>query len=365
VDLSQLFEIYPPEPRATMPVGLRVNGHIYAGSLTGADPVSGAIESDPGLQLMHALALLRHAIERGGGGLEHVRRVVATVADPADGMLVEETLSESLRGAEIDIDVAPLPSGQLVRLDAFAALKEEPERPELLYAGELLMGVRIGDIVFSAGVTAADPETGVITGDTGAQMRAAFANLDRLLDEAGLYRDAILRIGGYLRDLGEKDVLNEAMVETFPDARQKPVHKYVPATLPPGVNVSLQVIARSGVGREIIEIEGIKHNDPISLGARAGNLVISSRVQARLEPNAEAQAERLVESHARKVLEHIGGELRHVTQATWGIGDPAYAAGVARVMQRHWPEATPDTQIMEADFPHSGLPRLEFIALLD
>jgi hypothetical protein len=71
-----------------------------------------------------------------------------------------------------------------------------------------------------------------------------------------------------------------------------------------------------------------------------------------------------VESHARAVLQHAVGDLQHVTQATWGIGDPAFAVDIAGVMQRYWPTRTPDVRIMEADFPHSGLPRLEFIALL-
>jgi 2-iminobutanoate/2-iminopropanoate deaminase len=365
VDLRQLFEIYPPQPRATMPLGLRVNGHIYAGNLTGANPVSGAIELDPTLQLMQALSLLRHAVERAGGGLEHVRHVIAGVADPADGEPVELTLSDSLRGAEIETDVTPLPPGILVRLDVFAALVDDRERPELLRIGLMPAGFRIGDIVFSAGVTAADPDTGAVSGDTESQMAAAFANLDRLLAEAGIDRGAVLRIGGYLRDLGEKDVLNHAMVAAFPDAAQKPVHKYVPASLPPGVNVSLQVIARGGVERRIIEIDGIEHNDPISLGAKAGNLVVSSRVQGKPAEDAEAQAERLVESHAGTLLRHAGGDLRHVTQATWGVGDAAYVEDIATVMQRHWPEKRPDVQVVEADFPHSGLPRLEFIALLD
>jgi hypothetical protein len=143
------------------------------------------------------------------------------------------------------------------------------------------------------------------------------------------------------------------------------VHKYVPVALPPGVAVSLQFIARLGVEREIIEIEGIKHNDPISLGAKAGNLVVSSRVQGRLMPDAALQAERLIESHARTVLRHVGGDLQHVTQTTWGIGEPSYAEDIAGVMKRHWPGGMPDVRVMQADFPHSGLPRLEFIALLD
>jgi hypothetical protein len=34
-------------------------------------------------------------------------------------------------------------------------------------------------------------------------------------------------------------------------------------------------------------------------------------------------------------------------------------------MQRAWPVAGPDLRVIEADFPHSPLPRLEFIAVLD
>jgi enamine deaminase RidA (YjgF/YER057c/UK114 family) len=93
--------------------------------------------------------------------------------------------------------------------------------------------------------------------------------------------------------------------------------------------------------------------------------VVSSRVQARLMENAEAQAERLVESHARTVLRHIGGDLANVTQTLWGVGDIAYADDIARVMARHWPAGLPDVAVVEAEFTHSGLPRLEFTALLD
>ena len=348
-----------------MPLGLRVNDHLYIGNLTGADPVSSALLPDAPGQLRNALSLLRRAMEGAGLGLADMRRVMATVADQADGEAVEDTLRDSLRGAYIGTDVGPLPPGYLVRLDAFAAHRDDAIRPQLLLADRTPAGVRIGDVMFSPSITAANPETGEVVGDTATQLRAAFTNLDRVLAGAELGRDSILRISGFLRDLGEKDVLNAAMVQAFPDATRKPVHKYVPAVLPPGINVSLQVIARDGENREILEIDGIKHNDPISLGARVGNLVVSSRVQGRLAENAESQAEQLVDSHARRVLQHIGGDLQHLTQAVWGIGDPSYADDVARVMERHWPSRLPDIRYIEADFPHSGLPRLEFIALLD
>jgi enamine deaminase RidA (YjgF/YER057c/UK114 family) len=349
-----------------MPLGVRVNEVLYAGNLTGAHPVTGAISPDANVQLNQALGLLAGAVQRAGGSAVTLRKLHACVAREEDAAWVMRALLELAPMATVSADVAFLPPGQLLRLDAFAALdRDEDLDADLIFLGATPAAARIGDVLFSAGVSAADIETGALLGDTQTQMVAAFDNLDRLLTAAGTDRRSILRVGGYLPDLSEKDVLNEEMVQRFPVASRKPVHKYVPAVLPQGVAVSLQFIARLGAEREIIEIEGIKHNDPISLGAKAGNLVVSSRVQGRLLDDAAQQAERLIESHARTVLRHVGGDLQHVTQTTWGIGEPSYADDIASVMQRYWPAKMPDLRIIEADFPHSGLPRFEFIALLD
>jgi 2-iminobutanoate/2-iminopropanoate deaminase len=364
--LTQLYELYPAPPRATMPLGVRVNDVLYVGNLTGADPVTGAISPDANVQLDRALRLLGRAVQRAGGTPASLRKLHAGLANEQDAAWVTRALLELAPMATVSVGEAFLPAGHLLRLDAFASLGGGDELDAaLIFLGSAPVGARIGDVLFSAAVIAADAETGALLGGTAAQLAAAFDNLDRLLVAAGTDRRSILRISCFLPDLIEKDLLNAEMVRRFPDAVQKPVHKYVPSTLPPGVAVSLQFIARLGVERKIIEIDGIKHNDPISLGAKAGNLVVSSRVQGRLMADATQQAERLVESHARTVLQHAGGDLRHVRQTTWGIGDPAYAVDIAGVMQRYWPVQTPDLRIIEADLPHSGLPRLEFIALLD
>jgi hypothetical protein len=138
----------------------------------------------------------------------------------------------------------------------------------------------------------------------------------------------------------------------------------VPAALPRGVSFSLQALALISNDRRIVEMEGVRHNDPISLGAIAGNVFVSSRVQGRLEAGPREQAARLIE-HTRRLVEHVGGRLEDVTQTTWGIGDPAFAAVVTEECARAWPgEAAPQLQITEADFPHSPLPRVEFTALI-
>jgi enamine deaminase RidA (YjgF/YER057c/UK114 family) len=226
--------------------------------------------------------------------------------------------------------------------------------------------VRIGPLLWAPCLTAANPADGTMPeGGIEAQVGGAFDNLERLLEREGVDRRQLLRIAGYMRDLKDKDLLNAEMVARFPVWSEKPVHKYVPAALPPGVEFALQAIAVEGEERRILEIEGIKHNDPISLGAQVGNVFVSSRVQARLESDASAQTARLIESHARRLVEHIGGTLDDVTQMVWGIGEPAFEADVRAKCSKHWSgESMPRLEVMLADFPHSPLPRLEFIALL-
>jgi enamine deaminase RidA (YjgF/YER057c/UK114 family) len=218
--------------------------------------------------------------------------------------------------------------------------------------------VTIGPVLWAHNVTAADPVHGSMPdGGIEAQAEVAFDNLERLLERAGVGRGQLLHIVGYMRDLKDKDVLNVAMVARFPDPSQRPVHKYVPAALPEGVEFALQALAVDGAERRIIEMEGIKHNDPISLGAVAGNVFVSSRVQARLEPTAREQAARLIDGHARALMEQIGGSLTDVTQLVWGIGDPAFEADVLEECSQHWPpERMPRVDIIEAAFPHSPLP---------
>jgi enamine deaminase RidA (YjgF/YER057c/UK114 family) len=269
-------------------------------------------------------------------------------------------------GLNVYDDCRRLAPGQHVRID-FTAASSQSEWTARIQSAEVLSppdAVHIGPVLWTPMVTAAHDPDGAMPRGIEAQVQGAFDNLERLLDRAGIGRGQILRIAGYMRDLKDKDLLNNAMVERFPVWSEKPVHKYVPSALPEGVELALQALAVDGGERRILEIDGIKHNDPISLGALVGNVFVSSRVQARLEPTAREQAARLVESHARRLVEEVGGSLQDVTQLLWGIGDPAFEADVRDECAQHWPPGDLRVDVVQAPFAHSPLPRLEFIALL-
>ena len=353
-----------------MPLGIRVDDTVFA-SVTSADPTTGLATGDVESQLTTAIHTLEGLIERGGMSLEDIERVDAYASGTSPDTLAKlltDTLAPRTKVTRIFAQPAILRSGQRLRLDVIAT--QNGARPELRHirvaANEAPMAVRIGPLLFAYDVTPVNATSGRIDSEaTQEQVATAFENLDRVLTAAGMERTHLLRMAGYFRDLGEKDLLNRRMVTVFPNWSQKPVHKYVPTALPPGVSFSLQAIGLMADDRRIIEIEGIKHNDPISLGAIAGNVFISSRVQARLESTAADQARRLLDSHVRRLVEHVGGTVDDVTHMTWGIGDPAFAVDIATEYQAVWSgDDAPQLTIVEADFPHSPMPRVEFTALL-
>ena len=370
--LQELYEIYPAEPGATMPIGIRVDNWLY-GSVSGIDPVSGQFEGDMPKQARRATEALRQVLDAGGMQSVNVNRVKVyrSREDPryfgSLQAMFGATVSNKMASFRVETAPKNLAPGQQVRID-FTAVTSQGEWTARMVAPQVFMppdAVRIGPVLWTPCVTAARIPDGAIPGGIEAQIPGAFDNLERLLEREGVGIGQVLRIAGYMRDLKDKDLLNDEMVRRFPEWSQKPVHKYVPAGLPPGVEFALQAIAVEGGERRILEIEGIKHNDPISLGAQVGNVFVSSRVQARLEPSAREQAARLIESHARRLIEHIGGSLDDVTQMVWGIGNPAFEADVREACARHWaPERMPRLDVMLADFPHSPLPRLELFGLV-
>jgi hypothetical protein len=64
MNLRKVYEIYPAEPRATMPIGIRVDNWLY-GSVSGIDPLTGRFEGDTPAQTRAAVAAMKHVLVSG------------------------------------------------------------------------------------------------------------------------------------------------------------------------------------------------------------------------------------------------------------------------------------------------------------
>lgn len=123
---------------------------------------------------------------------------------------------------------------------------KRPVRPERAAnpRGSLSLGMVAGDLLFTSGCVAFDPETGDIVGDTVAeQTRQTLANLDHILKVEGLDFGDVVRTSVHLtdvrRDFAEFDA---AYREIVPEPR--PSRTTVGSTLAvPGLLVEIDMVA--------------------------------------------------------------------------------------------------------------------------
>jgi 2-iminobutanoate/2-iminopropanoate deaminase len=109
-----------------------------------------------------------------------------------------------------------------------------------------------GGLIFSSGLTAADPVSGEIPSGIEAQTRRCFEKLDDILQAGGSSLDQVLRVTVYLTDLKSQQApMTAVWREVFPND--------------PPARATVQVAALSGDDK-LIEIDAIAAQSPLPLG---------------------------------------------------------------------------------------------------
>jgi 2-iminobutanoate/2-iminopropanoate deaminase len=105
------------------------------------------------------------------------------------------------------------------------------------------MGCRIGNLVYSSGIMGTDPTTGKTAEGGEAQVRAAFANVKKFLDAAGVTPDDVIRMTVLLEDMDLRTYVNEEWLELFPDEDSRPARHAMRQQLNGSMVIQLEVIA--------------------------------------------------------------------------------------------------------------------------
>ncbi|GLY41924.1 enamine deaminase RidA [Amycolatopsis sp. NBRC 101858] len=100
---------------------------------------------------------------------------------------------------------------------------------------------RQGNLLLMSGQVGVDESRRPVTGAFPDEARAAFANVRRVLAEAGARPDHILKVTAYLADLDDFAAYNEVWTEEFPDRR--PARTTIGARLISPFRVELDVVA--------------------------------------------------------------------------------------------------------------------------
>ena len=109
--------------------------------------------------------------------------------------------------------------------------------------GPYSQAVRVGNLLFTSGMIALDPQSGQMVGnDAAAQMRQALRNLQALLEGAGASFARVVKTTLYLADMNDFATVNEIYAAFFGES--KPARSTVAVkTLPKSALVEIDAIA--------------------------------------------------------------------------------------------------------------------------
>lgn len=174
------------------------------------------------------------------------------------------------------------------------------------------MAVRVGDSFFSSSIEGRDATSGVLGDGAEKQFELAFANMKRLVEQAGLTTDDIAHVTVFIGDASGRQLINKPWLQTFAGEHNRPARKTTTYPLPDKVFVQLQAFAVAGAKRQPLEIPGLSHRDPLPMGTKTGNMVYSS-VLGGQDPKTNNQVAGTVEQmyqafqNMRALIEQAGG----------------------------------------------------------
>jgi len=109
--------------------------------------------------------------------------------------------------------------------------------------GPYSVGIRAGNLVFTAGQSGIDPLTGeVVPGGIQAETRQVFRNLQGILEAVGSSLQEVVKTTVFLRDMNDFAQMNAVYAEFF--SQDYPARSTVQVSaLPKGVAVEIEAIA--------------------------------------------------------------------------------------------------------------------------
>ncbi|OLQ79784.1 reactive intermediate/imine deaminase [Photobacterium proteolyticum] len=110
--------------------------------------------------------------------------------------------------------------------------------------GPYVQAKKFGNMLYTSGQLPLDPETGKMPDDVAAQAKQSLANVEAIVNEAGLTKTDIVKATVFVKDLNDFGIVNEVYAAFF--GANCPARSCVEvARLPLDAKVEIEVIAVS------------------------------------------------------------------------------------------------------------------------
>ena len=117
------------------------------------------------------------------------------------------------------------------------------EVPGIEHKAPIPMGCRIGNIVYSSGISGHDPDTQTTPSDPAEQAKVVFQNVRRFMQAAGGTPDDIIRVTFHVNDRKMREYLDPEWLAMFPDEHSRPARHAVKAELSARTFFQIEVVA--------------------------------------------------------------------------------------------------------------------------
>ena len=225
--------------------------------------------------------------------------------------------------------------------------------------------VQVGNLFFTSGVRGVDLETGKLGETPEEQFTLAWRNLGRLVQGAGLSIDNISLVTNFIDSQDYRPFINPGWQALFPD-ENRPARKTTSYPLLEGEAVELQAFGVVGGQRQIIQVEGLAHRDPLPNGVRMGDYVFSSVIvpqdltTAKTVEGPEAQTDQCFDN-MRVFMEKAGGGVEDVVLQWVYLNDFNYQPHMVDVYLKAWPVGGYQAARKTFRYPMNGQIQLQVI----
>jgi 2-iminobutanoate/2-iminopropanoate deaminase len=104
-------------------------------------------------------------------------------------------------------------------------------------------GARVGNMIFSSGISGKDPATDKVPEDGPTQAKFMFQHLRTLLANGGATLEDVAHVTVFVKNNEQRPAINEEWVKCFPDPHDRPARHTQVADLQGGVLMQIEIIA--------------------------------------------------------------------------------------------------------------------------